>query len=92
MLRPLSITNVDSPLLFVAALVNKGNCCFVNNDLDRAVQYYREALTNEASCVEALYNQDTIASPAPQRVNSSTRSTLIRLLEFVNSSELIKLH
>ncbi|XP_075752571.1 intraflagellar transport protein 88-like protein nompB [Rhipicephalus microplus] len=40
-----------------AALVNKGNCCFVNNDLDRAVQYYREALTNEASCVEALYNQ-----------------------------------
>ncbi|KAH7938367.1 hypothetical protein HPB49_022875 [Dermacentor silvarum] len=39
------------------ALVNKGNCCFANNDLDRAVEYYREALTTEASCVEALYNQ-----------------------------------
>lgn len=40
-----------------ATLVNKGNCCFANNDLDRAVEYYREALTTEASCVEALYNQ-----------------------------------
>ncbi|KAH6927246.1 hypothetical protein HPB50_001122 [Hyalomma asiaticum] len=39
------------------ALVNKGNCCFSSNDLDRAVEYYREALTTEASCVEALYNQ-----------------------------------
>ncbi|XP_049528946.1 intraflagellar transport protein 88 homolog [Dermacentor silvarum] len=34
------------------ALVNKGNCCFANNDLDRAVEYYREALTTEGRCVE----------------------------------------
>jgi len=38
------------------ALVNKGNCCFKHEDYERAKEYYKEALTNESTCVEALYN------------------------------------
>lgn len=38
------------------ALVNKGNCCFKKDDYERAKGYYKEALTIESTCVEALYN------------------------------------
>lgn len=38
------------------ALVNKGNCCFAMNELERALEFYREALSNDSSCVEAMYN------------------------------------
>ncbi|VDK87057.1 unnamed protein product [Litomosoides sigmodontis] len=38
------------------ALVNRGNIFFVLGDLDKAAQCYKEALSNEASCLQALYN------------------------------------
>lgn len=39
------------------ALVNSGNVKFLQADLEGAREFYREALANEATCVEALYNQ-----------------------------------
>ncbi|KAG7265292.1 hypothetical protein CRUP_032445 [Coryphaenoides rupestris] len=39
-----------------AALINKGNTCFVRQDYDKAEDFYREALRNDSSCTEALYN------------------------------------
>lgn len=42
--------------LSVLALVNKGNCCLSKGELEKAIEFYKEALSNEASCVEALYN------------------------------------
>tara|TARA_B110000208_G_scaffold165966_1_gene204531 strand:+ start:351 stop:770 length:420 start_codon:yes stop_codon:yes gene_type:complete len=38
------------------ALVNKGNCFFVNNDLERAKEMFLEAIGVEADCVEAIFN------------------------------------
>ncbi|GFY44727.1 intraflagellar transport protein 88 homolog [Trichonephila inaurata madagascariensis] len=38
------------------ALVNKGNCCLSKGDIEKAIDFFKEALSNEASCVEALYN------------------------------------
>ena len=38
------------------ALVNKGNCLFVNEDFEKAKEYYLEAIGVEADCVEAIYN------------------------------------
>ena len=40
----------------VAALVNKGNVLFKKGDHEKAREYYKEALSNDSSCVEALYN------------------------------------
>lgn len=38
------------------ALVNKGNCLFVNGELGRAREMYLEAVGVEADCIEAIYN------------------------------------
>jgi len=38
------------------ALVNKGNVMYNRGDLEKAREFYREALQNDSSCVEALYN------------------------------------
>ena len=38
------------------ALVNQGNIYYMNGDLDKAMGNYREALSNDASCVQALFN------------------------------------
>jgi len=38
------------------ALVNKGNCLFVDNLYEKAKEYYLEAIGAEAMCVEAIYN------------------------------------
>ena len=38
------------------ALVNKGNCFFVNNELERAKEMFLEAIGVEADCVEAIFN------------------------------------
>ncbi|WAR06937.1 IFT88-like protein [Mya arenaria] len=38
------------------ALVNKGNVLFTKGDYEKAREFYREALQNDSSCVEALYN------------------------------------
>ena len=41
------------------ALVNRGNVCLAQGNLDKAREFYKEALSNESSCVEALYNLGT---------------------------------
>ncbi len=38
------------------ALTNKGNCCYAQEDYDKARYYYEEALNIDAGCVEALHN------------------------------------
>lgn len=38
------------------ALVNKGNVLFTKGDFEKAREFYREALQNDSSCVEGLYN------------------------------------
>ncbi|CCD74417.1 Intraflagellar transport protein 88 homolog [Caenorhabditis elegans] len=38
------------------AQVNQGNIAYMNGDLDKALNNYREALNNDASCVQALFN------------------------------------
>ena len=43
-------------MVLVLALVNKGNVLFQKGDYEKAREYYREALNNDSSCVEALYN------------------------------------
>ena len=42
-----------------SALVNKGNVLYAKNDFEKAREFYKEALTNDSSCVEALYNLGT---------------------------------
>lgn len=39
-----------------SALVNRGNVCYAQGEFDKSADYYREALLNEATCVEGLYN------------------------------------
>ena len=39
-----------------AALVNKGNTVCVKQDYEKAAEFYKEALRNDSSCTEALYN------------------------------------
>lgn len=39
-----------------AALVNKGNVLFARNEFEKAREFFKEALSNDSSCVEALYN------------------------------------
>lgn len=39
-----------------AALINKGNTMFVKKDYEKAAEFYKEALRNDSSCTEALYN------------------------------------
>ena len=46
-----------------AALINKGNTCFVRQDYDKAEEFYREALRNDSSCTEALYNLGELPQP-----------------------------
>ena len=38
------------------ALVNKGNCLFVNEEYDRSKEFFLEAIGVEADCIEAIYN------------------------------------
>ena len=38
------------------ALVNKGNCLFMNHEYHRAKELYLEAIGVQADCVEAIYN------------------------------------
>jgi len=38
------------------ALVNKGNCMFMRNELEHARSMYQEAMGAEADCLEAIYN------------------------------------
>ena len=39
-----------------SALVNKGNCSYVNGEIEKAVELYQEALAVDSTSPEALYN------------------------------------
>lgn len=39
-----------------AALINKGNTVFVRQDYEKAGEFFKEALRNDSSCTEGLYN------------------------------------
>jgi intraflagellar transport protein 88 len=43
-------------LFSLKALTNKGNCCYAQEDYDKARYYYEEALNIDAGSVEALHN------------------------------------
>lgn len=43
-----------------SALANKGNIVFVKQDYDKAAEFYKEALRNDSSCTEAIYNLGNI--------------------------------
>uniref|UniRef100_A0A8D0EM73 Intraflagellar transport protein 88 homolog n=1 Tax=Strix occidentalis caurina TaxID=311401 RepID=A0A8D0EM73_STROC len=47
---------VNSDRYNPAALTNKGNTVFANGDFEKAAEFYKEALRNDSSCTEALYN------------------------------------
>ena len=57
-----------------AALVNKGNVMYNRGDFEKAREFYREALQNDSSCVEALYN-----------FGNDANSLTIRLLKFIRA-------
>ena len=42
--------------VYCLALVNKGNVMYNRGDYEKSREFYREALQNDSSCVEALYN------------------------------------
>lgn len=46
-------------VFYFLALVNKGNVLFTKGDFEKAREFYREALQNDSSCVEGLYNLGT---------------------------------
>lgn len=48
------------------ALVNKGNCFAVKNDLEGAKSMYQEALKGEADCVEAIFNLGLVCKKLDQ--------------------------
>ena len=61
-----------SPFRYNAhALVNRGNVHFIQGEPEMARQFYREAAANEASCVEALYNQGKLRSKKREENSSS---------------------
>lgn len=39
-----------------AALINKGNTLYLKQDYEKAAEFYKEALRNDSSCTEGLYN------------------------------------
>ena len=52
-------------MIFLSALVNKGNVLFQQKEYEKAREFYREALQNDSSCTEALYNLGTFPRPIP---------------------------
>ena len=53
----LELDNYEIFVIFLlAALVNKGNVIFKKGDFEKAREFFREALQNDSSCIEALYN------------------------------------
>ena len=43
-------------LYLIIALTNKGNVLYKKGDYEKAREFYKEALQNDSSCVEALFN------------------------------------
>lgn len=47
-------------ILIISALVNKGNVLYARGDYEKAREFFKEALQNDSSCVEGLYNLGTV--------------------------------
>lgn len=58
-----------------SALTNKGNTVFADGDYEKAAEFYREALRNDSSCTEALYNIGEWGTGRPGR-RAGTGATL----------------
>lgn len=78
------------------ALVNKGNCLFVNGELARAREMYLEAVGVEADCIEAIYNlglvnlslnNDQEAQSAFDKLNSTLPSMVEALYQLATIYE-----
>lgn len=73
-----------------AALTNKGNCVFARCDYEKAAEFYKEALRNDSSFTEALYNlgefqfNQTIKllKDTKDLVSSSTLMSIMHDLQF----------
>ena len=61
------------------ALVNKGNVLLNNKDYEKAREYYQEALQNDSSCVEALYNQGECYRLWLESINDDVQNNSIGL-------------
>eukprot|EP01063_Lacrimia_lanifica_P006877 TRINITY_DN14353_c0_g1_i1.p1 TRINITY_DN14353_c0_g1~~TRINITY_DN14353_c0_g1_i1.p1 ORF type:complete len:843 (+),score=407.02 TRINITY_DN14353_c0_g1_i1:52-2580(+) len=69
------------------ALVNKGNFLYHKGDYDKAKEYYLEALSVEADCIEAIYNLG-LATKALHQYEESLR-VFKRLQTMIDSVEVI---
>ena len=61
---------VDSCCYLSTALVNKGNVLFNKGDFEKAREFYKEALQNDSSCVEARYNLGALITPTLELVDT----------------------
>lgn len=59
------------PLTVSAALVNKGNCVFVNGEYEKAIDFYTEALSVDSSFTEALYNLGESINPSLESISDA---------------------
>lgn len=65
---------VNSDRYNPSALTNKGNTVFADGDYEKAAEFYREALRNDSSCTEALYN---IGKCGPDGLRSRLQAALV---------------
>lgn len=82
------------------ALVNKGNCLFVQEEFDRAKEFLLEAIGVEADCIEAIYNLGLVykrlgyyneALQAYEKLHTIVPSSIEVIFQIGNINELIGL-
>lgn len=56
------------------ALNNKGCTVFVKQDYEKAAEFFKEALRNDSSCTEALYNLGAVHSAFIRALNEADES------------------
>lgn len=76
---------VNSDRYNPSALTNKGNTVFADGDYEKAAEFYREALRNDSSCTEALYNIGECGPDGPDGRAAHARAALLSLEQTVQS-------
>eukprot|EP01061_Rhynchopus_euleeides_P019978 TRINITY_DN32714_c0_g1_i1.p1 TRINITY_DN32714_c0_g1~~TRINITY_DN32714_c0_g1_i1.p1 ORF type:complete len:752 (+),score=345.02 TRINITY_DN32714_c0_g1_i1:306-2258(+) len=79
--------SVEADKYNAKALVNKGNFLYIKEYYDKAKEYYLEALSVEADCIEAIYNLG-LATKALHQFEESLR-VFKRLQTMIDSVEVI---
>ena len=79
--------SVEADKYNAKALVNKGNFLYIKGQYDKAKEFYLEALSVEADCVEAIYNLG-LATKALLQYEESLR-VFKRLQTMIDSVEVI---